>query len=82
MPRDMARRRGTVLADSRRGAEVKLDTNALPAGADADLGLLRILPKNRPWRLSLVALGEFLFGVRQSRAGLDSGDRGSPASMR
>ncbi len=44
-----------------------LDTNALSAWAAADVSLMRILPKDRPWRLPVIALGEFLFGVRQSR---------------
>jgi predicted nucleic acid-binding protein len=47
--------------------EVMLDTNALSAWADADRGLLRVLPKDRLWRLPVVALGEFLFGIRRSR---------------
>ena len=44
-----------------------LDTNALSAWADADTALLRVLPKDRLWQLPVVALGEFLFGIRQSR---------------
>ena len=44
-----------------------LDTNALSAWADADTALLRVLPKDRLWHLSVVALGEFLFGIRRSR---------------
>jgi tRNA(fMet)-specific endonuclease VapC len=44
-----------------------LDTNALSAWADADRVLLRILPKDRLWHLPVVALGEFLFGIRRSR---------------
>ena len=44
-----------------------LDTNALSAWADADAALLRVLPKDRLWHLPVVALGEFLFGIRQSR---------------
>ncbi len=44
-----------------------LDTNALSAWADADTALLRVLPKDRLWHLPVVALGEFLFGIRRSR---------------
>ena len=44
-----------------------LDTNALSAWADSDRALLRILPKDRLWHLPVVALGEFLFGIRRSR---------------
>lgn len=44
-----------------------LDTNALSAWADADSALFRVLPKDRLWQLPVVALGEFLFGIRQSR---------------
>ncbi|MCW5557358.1 MAG: type II toxin-antitoxin system VapC family toxin [Verrucomicrobiae bacterium] len=44
-----------------------LDTNALSAWADADGALLRVLPKDRLWHLPVVALGEFLFGIRRSR---------------
>src|SRR6266446_5620302 len=44
-----------------------LDTNALSAWADADAALLRVLPKDRLWHLPVVALGEFLFGIRRSR---------------
>jgi predicted nucleic acid-binding protein len=44
-----------------------LDTNALSAWADGDAALLHTLPKDRPWHLPVVVLGEFLFGVRRSR---------------
>ena len=44
-----------------------LDTNALSAWAEADTALLRVLPKDRLWYLPVVALGEFLFGIRRSR---------------
>jgi predicted nucleic acid-binding protein len=44
-----------------------LDTNALSAWAEGDSALLRVLPKDRLWHLPVVALGEFLFGVRRSR---------------
>ena len=44
-----------------------LDTNALSAWADADTALLRVLPKDRLWHLPVIALGEFLFGIRRSR---------------
>ena len=44
-----------------------LDTKALSAWADADTALLRVLPKDRLWHLPVVALGEFLFGIRRSR---------------
>jgi len=47
--------------------EVILDTNALSAWADADAGLLRVLPKDRVWRIPVVVLGEFTFGIRRSR---------------
>ncbi|MGO8675097.1 MAG: prepilin-type N-terminal cleavage/methylation domain-containing protein [Limisphaerales bacterium] len=39
--------------------KAKLDPNALSAWADADRGLLRVLPKDRLWRLPIIALGEF-----------------------
>ncbi len=45
-----------------------LDTNALSAWADGDGALLGILPNGRLWRVPVVALGEFLFGIRRSRA--------------
>jgi tRNA(fMet)-specific endonuclease VapC len=44
-----------------------LDTTALSAWADGDAGLLRVLPNDRLWHLPVVALGEFLFGIRRSR---------------
>ncbi|MEO8425769.1 MAG: type II toxin-antitoxin system VapC family toxin [Verrucomicrobiota bacterium] len=44
-----------------------LDTNALSAWAGAETALLRVLPKDRLWHLPVVALGEFLFGIRRSR---------------
>src|SRR5687767_14322632 len=44
-----------------------LDTNALSAWADADTALLRVLPKDRLWHLPVIALGEFLVGIRRSR---------------
>ena len=44
-----------------------LDTNALSAWAGGDATLLRVLPKDRLWRLPVVVLGEFLFGLRRSR---------------
>lgn len=47
--------------------EVILDTNALSAWADGQTALFRILPKDRLWHLPVVALGEFLFGIRRSR---------------
>ena len=44
-----------------------LDSNALSAWAEADRALPRVLPKDRLWHLPVVALGEFLFGIRRSR---------------
>lgn len=44
-----------------------LDTNALSAWADADSALVRVLPRDRLWHLPVVALGEFLFGIRRAR---------------
>lgn len=44
-----------------------LDTNALSAWADADTELLKVLPKDRLWHLPVIALGEFLYGIRRSR---------------
>ena len=44
-----------------------LDTNALSAWGDGDSALLRILPRDRQWFLPVVVLGEFLYGIRQSR---------------
>ena len=44
-----------------------LDTNALSAWAGGDRALLGVLPKDRLWLLPVIALGEFLFGIRRSR---------------
>jgi len=47
--------------------EVMLDTNALSAWAAGDFALLRVLPNDRLWHVPVIALGEFLFGIRRSR---------------
>ena len=44
-----------------------LDTNALSCWAEGDDALLRVLPKDRLWHLPVVALGEFLYGIRRSK---------------
>jgi predicted nucleic acid-binding protein len=44
-----------------------LDTNALSGWANGETALLRVLPKDRLWHVPVVALGEFLFGIRRSR---------------
>lgn len=44
-----------------------LDTNALSAWADGDAELLQRLPKDRLWRIPVIVLGEFSFGIRRSR---------------
>lgn len=45
-----------------------LDTNALSAMAGGDPGLERALARTSELSLPAVVLGEYLFGVRQSRA--------------
>jgi len=44
-----------------------LDTNALSAFADGDSGLRRILEPEYDLALPAIVLGEYLFGIRQSR---------------
>ena len=44
-----------------------LDTNALSAWAAGESALLRVLPNDRLWHVPVIALGEFLFGIRRSR---------------
>lgn len=44
-----------------------LDTNALLAWADGDTSLLEVLPRDRLWRIPVIVLGEFAFGIRRSR---------------
>jgi tRNA(fMet)-specific endonuclease VapC len=44
-----------------------LDTNALSAFADNDAALLRVLPRDRPWYLPVIAIGEYRFGLMGSR---------------
>lgn len=44
-----------------------LDTNALSAFADSDAELLKVLPKDRPWCLPVVVIGEYKFGLMGSR---------------
>jgi predicted nucleic acid-binding protein len=46
---------------------VILDTNALSAFADGDAQLLRVIGKETDLALPVVALGEYLYGVHQSR---------------
>jgi tRNA(fMet)-specific endonuclease VapC len=46
---------------------VILDTNAFSAFADGDAGLLRAIGGQTDLALPMVVLGEYLFGVRQSR---------------
>jgi tRNA(fMet)-specific endonuclease VapC len=44
-----------------------LDTNALSAFADNDKNLLKVLPRDRPWCLPVVVIGEYRFGLLGSR---------------
>jgi predicted nucleic acid-binding protein len=44
-----------------------LDTNALSAFAEGDAGILRVIESQDELALPAVVLGEYLFGVRQSR---------------
>ena len=44
-----------------------LDTNALSAFADGDPGLRRILEPEYDLALPAIVLGEYIFGIRQSR---------------
>lgn len=44
-----------------------LDTNAVSAWAEGDSALLGVLPKDRPWLLPAIVLGELRFGLRRSR---------------
>ncbi len=44
-----------------------LDTNALSAWAEQDVGLFRVLPPDRPWYISSIVLGEYRFGLVKSR---------------
>ena len=46
-----------------------LDTNALSAYAENDRGLIARLPRDRPFYLSVVVLGEFRFGLHGSNQG-------------
>jgi len=50
-----------------------LDTNAISAWAEDDMGLLRVLPGDRPWYLPSIGLGEYRFGLMKStrRASLE-----------
>ena len=47
--------------------EVILDTNALSALAGKDAGLIAALRQARRVAVTLISLGEFTFGIRQSR---------------
>ena len=44
-----------------------LDTNALSAFADGDAKLLRVVEREDEFALPAIALGEYLYGIRQSR---------------
>ena len=44
-----------------------LDTNALSAFADGDSSLLRVVEDQSEFAIPVIVLGEFLFGIRQSR---------------
>ena len=46
---------------------VILDTNALSAFAGNDRALLKVLPMDRPWHLPVVVIGEYRFGLKDSR---------------
>ena len=43
-----------------------LDTNAISAWAEQDVGFLGVLRGDRPWYLPSIALGEYRFGVVSS----------------
>ena len=43
-----------------------LDTNAISAWAKGDVDLLRALRPDRPWYLSVIALGEYRYGLLKS----------------
>ena len=44
-----------------------LDTNAVSALAENDANLIAKLPRDRPWYLPVVVIGEFRFGIAGSR---------------
>ena len=44
-----------------------LDTNALSALAEGDAALLRVLERQPDLAVPAIALGEYLYGIRQSR---------------
>ncbi len=44
-----------------------LDTNAISAFADNDPGILDVLPRDRPWYIPVVVVGEYRFGILGSR---------------
>ena len=44
-----------------------LDTNALSAFADGDQDLLRVIDKELALSLPVIVLGEYLYGIQQSR---------------
>lgn len=44
-----------------------LDTNAISDWCDADKGLLRVLPKDRPIYLPVIVIGEYRFGIKAAR---------------
>ena len=46
---------------------VILDTNALSAAADDDRGILRILGRAKEIALPVIVLGEYRYGIAQSR---------------
>ena len=44
-----------------------LDTNALSAFADGDENLLRVIENSDQLAVPVIALGEYIYGIRQSR---------------
>jgi predicted nucleic acid-binding protein len=55
------------LADRARGSNVILDTNGLSALADGDPALAPILRRASSIAVPVIALGEYRYGIRQSR---------------
>jgi len=52
---------------STRGLALILDTNALSAYVDGDQDLLHLIASESELAIPVVALGEYLYGIHQSR---------------
>src|SRR5712691_8980578 len=59
--------RGGIRANRARGLEVILDTNALSAIAEAEPGAVAAFGQTHSIAIPVIVLGEYLFGVSQSR---------------